>query len=159
MSMSDVGYRRQWDRCRCPPMLATHIAFSQIHLARGPCKETTLTGETPVSHKTPLGIEPGSLMTGNQRVVHWTSETWCECSEITGSQQGSPPAANYVGCEARRRTCSEHETWTEELCEIKWDFHIVGTTAYWRKPKATMINHIGVTNVARQCVQENPGFT
>jgi hypothetical protein len=35
-------------------------------------------------------------------------------------------AAHYVGCEARRRTCSEGETGTEE---IKWDYHIIGTTA------------------------------
>jgi hypothetical protein len=67
-------------------------------------------------------------MMGSQRVVNWTSETWCECSEIAGSQQGSP-VANYVDCEARRRTCSECETRTEELCDIKWDDHIVGTTA------------------------------
>jgi hypothetical protein len=26
-------------------------------------------------------------MTGSKRVVHWTSETWCECSEIAGSPQ------------------------------------------------------------------------
>ncbi len=35
-------------------------------------------------------------------------------------------------------------------------------TTGWTKPasdKATMINHVGVTNVARQCWQENPGFT
>jgi hypothetical protein len=43
--------------------------------------------------------------------------------------QGSPPAADYVGCEAGRRTCSKHETGKEELCEIKRDYHIVGTTA------------------------------
>jgi hypothetical protein len=30
---------------------------------------------------------------------------------------------------AGRRTCSERETGTEELCEIKWDYHIVGTKA------------------------------
>jgi hypothetical protein len=79
-----------------------------------------------------------------------------ECSEIAGSPQGSPPATDYVGCEARRRNCGEHETGTEELCEIKWDYYIVGTMAYWQfgmKPaedEATMINHIGVTNEARQ---------
>jgi hypothetical protein len=49
--------------------------------------------------------------------------------EIAGSPQGSPPAADSVGCEAGRRTCSEHETGTEKLCEIKWDYHIVGTRA------------------------------
>jgi hypothetical protein len=46
---------------------------------------------------------------GSKQVVHWTSETWCECSKISGSPQGSPP-----GCEAGRRTCSEHETRTED---------------------------------------------
>jgi hypothetical protein len=52
-----------------------------------------------------------------------------ESSEIAGSPQGSPPAADYVGYEARRRTCSERETMTGKLCEIKWDYHIVGTMA------------------------------
>jgi hypothetical protein len=70
-------------------------------------------------------------MTGSKQVDHWTSEPVCECSEIAGSPQGSPPAADYmyVGCEAGRRTCSERETGTEELCEIKWDYHIVGMMA------------------------------
>jgi hypothetical protein len=65
-------------------------------------------------------------MTGSKGLTHWTSETVNECSEIAGSPQGSPPAADYVGCEARSRTCIERETRTEELCEIKWDYHIVG---------------------------------
>jgi hypothetical protein len=52
-------------------------------------------------------------------VDHWTSGTVYECSEIAGSP-GFHPAADYVGCEAGRRTCSERETGTEELCEIKW---------------------------------------
>jgi hypothetical protein len=64
-------------------------------------------------------------------VDHWTSENVYECSEIAGSPQGSPPgsppAADYVGCEAGRRICSERETGREELCEIKWDYPIVGT--------------------------------
>jgi hypothetical protein len=66
-------------------------------------------------------------MMGSKRVDHWISGTVYECSEIAGSSQGFPPAADYVGCEAGRRTCSERER-TEELCEIKWDYHIVGTT-------------------------------
>jgi hypothetical protein len=51
------------------------------------CSETMLTWESWYHLSTPLGIEPGSLMTGRKWVVHWTSETWCECSEITGSPQ------------------------------------------------------------------------
>ncbi len=93
------------------------------------CSETTLTGESRFHISTPLGIEPGSLMTGSKGLTQWTSETVYKCSEIAGSPQGSSPAADYVGCEAGRRTCSERETGTEELCEIKWDYHIVGTTA------------------------------
>jgi hypothetical protein len=81
------------------------------------------------NNKYPLGIEPGVLMMGSKRLDHWTSGTVYECCEIAGSTQGSPPTADYVGCEAGRRTCSERETWTEELCEIKWDYHIVGTKA------------------------------
>jgi hypothetical protein len=36
---------------------------------------------------TPLGIEPGSLMTGSKWVDHWTSGTVCEYTEIAGSPQ------------------------------------------------------------------------
>jgi hypothetical protein len=68
-------------------------------------------------------------MLGSKWVDYWTSGAVYECSESAGSPQGSPPAADYVGCEARRRTYSERETGTEELCEIKWEYHIVGTTA------------------------------
>ena len=91
------------------------------------CSESTLTGESRFHISTPLGIEPRSLMAGSKRVDHWTSGTMYECSEIAGSPQGSSPAADYVGCEAARRICSKHEARTGELCEIKWDYHIVGT--------------------------------
>jgi hypothetical protein len=46
-----------------------------------------LTGESRFHISTPLGIEPGSLMTGIKGWTHWTSETVCECSEIAGSPQ------------------------------------------------------------------------
>ncbi len=49
------------------------------------CCETTLTGESRFHISTPLGFEPGSLVTGSKQVVHWTSETWWEWSEIAGS--------------------------------------------------------------------------
>jgi hypothetical protein len=69
-------------------------------------------------------------MTGSKQVIHWSIETWCERSEIEGSQQAPPPlSADYVSCEAGRRICSKRETGTEELCEIKWDYHIVGMMA------------------------------
>ncbi len=55
-----------------------------------------LTGESWFHISSPLGIEPGSLMTGSKRVDHWTSGTVYECSEIAGSPQGSPPVADYV---------------------------------------------------------------
>jgi hypothetical protein len=99
------------------------------HLA---CSETMLIGESQFHTSTPLGgIEPGSLMMGSKGLTHWTSETVCEFSEISGSPQGfppPPPVADYVDCEPGRKTCSERETRTEELCEIKWDYHIIGTT-------------------------------
>jgi hypothetical protein len=90
------------------------------------CSETTLTGGSQFHRSTPLGIEFGSLMTGSIELTHSTSETLYECSEIAGSPQGSPPAA---GCEIGRRSCSKRETGIRELFEIKWDYHIVGTTA------------------------------
>jgi hypothetical protein len=68
-------------------------------------------------------------MTGSKGLTHWTSETVYKCREIAGFPQGFPPAVDYVGCEAGRKTCSERETGTEELCVIKWDKHIVSTTA------------------------------
>ncbi len=64
-----------------------------------------------------------------QHVDHWTSGIVCECSEIAGFPQASPPAADYVDWEAGSRTCSERETGTEELCEIKRDYHIVDMMA------------------------------
>jgi hypothetical protein len=62
------------------------------------------TGESRFHISTPLGILPRSLMTESKQVDHLTRGTVCECSEIAGSPQGSPPAADYVGCEARRMT-------------------------------------------------------
>jgi hypothetical protein len=66
-------------------------------------------------------------MTGSKRVDHWTSGTVYKCGEIAGSSQGSPPAVT-MSVVKTGRTCSEHETGTEELYEIKWDYHIVATT-------------------------------
>ncbi len=54
------------------------------------CSETTLTGESRFHRITPLGIWTRVPCDGKQRVVHWTSETWWEWSEIAGS-----PHNNY----------------------------------------------------------------
>ncbi len=51
------------------------------------CSETTLTEESQFHIIIPLGIEPGSLMTGSKWVDHWTSGTVYECNEIAGSPQ------------------------------------------------------------------------
>ncbi len=114
----------------CPEAQSTtfdsfHVVQDLIYILLC-CSETTLTGESRFHRSTPLGIEPESLLTGRKGMTYWTSETVCVSSEIAVSPQGSPPAAEYVGCEARWRTCSERETRTEELCEIKWDYRIVG---------------------------------
>ncbi len=54
------------------------------------CRETTLTGESRFHLSTPLGNEPGSLMTRSKQVDHWTNGTVYEYSGIAGSPQGSP---------------------------------------------------------------------
>ncbi len=91
------------------------------------CSETTLTGESRFQISTPLGIEPGSLMTGSK--TGGPLDQWnCECSEIAGSPHGSSLAADYVSCETGRRTCNKCETGIEELCEIKEDYNIVSMT-------------------------------
>ncbi len=64
------------------------------------CSETTLTGEYRFHIRTPLGIEPGSLIMGSKRVDHWTSRTVYECSKIAGSPQYDLPTViyNYFQC-------------------------------------------------------------
>jgi hypothetical protein len=66
------------------PPAADYVNNDQSRLGHQ-CSETTLTGESQFHKSTPLGIGPGSLMTGSKRVDHWTSGTVCECSDITGS--------------------------------------------------------------------------
>jgi hypothetical protein len=99
------------------------------------CSETTLTGESRFHISPPGDLNLWPLWREANRLVHWTSETWWESCETAGSPQGSPPpppAANSVGCEARRETCIECETGIEKLCEIKWECHIVSMRAYWQ---------------------------
>ncbi len=49
--------------------------------------ETTLTGESRFHISPPRSFEPGSLVMGSKQIVHWTSETWWEWSEIACSPQ------------------------------------------------------------------------
>jgi hypothetical protein len=86
-----------------------------------------LTGEFRFHLSTSLGIEPGSLMMGSKQVDHWTSQTVYKCIEITSSPQGSPQQSTMLV--VKLEGYSEREIRTEELCEIKWDFHIVSMTA------------------------------
>ncbi len=51
------------------------------------CSKTTLTGESRFHISPPKGFDPESLVTGSKQVVHWTSETWWEWSEVAGSPQ------------------------------------------------------------------------
>ncbi len=51
------------------------------------CSETTLTGESRFHISPPRGFEPGFLVMVSKRVVHWSSETWWEWSEIASSPQ------------------------------------------------------------------------
>jgi hypothetical protein len=52
------------------------------------CSETTLAGESRFHTSTPLGIwTQVPCERGSKRVVHWTSETWWESSEIAGAPQ------------------------------------------------------------------------
>ncbi len=70
-----------------------------------------------------------------------------------------PQAADSIVCEAGRRTCSEHETGTEELCDQvdQVGLHIVGTKpseAYFKGTHARdfyslflkFFLHLSVTN-------------
>ncbi len=68
---------------RSPPQTRLQWSITSGHQ----CSETTLTGKSRFHVSTPLGIEPGSLMTGSKWVDHWTSGTVYECGEIAGSPQ------------------------------------------------------------------------
>ncbi len=62
-------------------------------------------------------------MTGSKG-THLTSETVYESSEIAGAPQGSPQQLTMLVVKPEGGPTSEHETGTEELCEIKRDCHI-----------------------------------
>ncbi len=60
------------------------------------CSQTMLTGESRFHISPPRGFEPRSLVMRSKRVVHWTSETWWEWSEIAGSPQTTVHILNRV---------------------------------------------------------------
>ncbi len=99
------------------------------HMQCKDCSETSLTGESRSHISTPLGIWTWVRCDGKQTdspLGQWdmVRMKW-DCRLSTGL----PPTAVSIGCEARRETCSERETGTGKLCEIKWDYHIVGMRA------------------------------
>jgi hypothetical protein len=67
-------------------------------------------------------------MTGSKRGTTGPVEL---CRNVVRLQalHRAPKQLTMLVCEARRRTASERETRTEELCEVKWDYHIVSTRA------------------------------
>jgi hypothetical protein len=94
------------------------------------CSETTLTGESRYHIITPWGLNLGP---SSWEAKGWPTRPVRLCVNAVRLQAlhratPPPPAVDYVS-EAGRRTCSECDTGTEELCEIKWYYHIVGTTA------------------------------
>jgi hypothetical protein len=127
-----------------------------------------LSGESQFHVSIPLGIEPGSFMTGSKGLTHRTSETVCECSEIAGSPQGSPqqPTMLVVKPEggltasmkpgqkscvssigiitlSAQRPSDRHDGLVmvrDEAC-LRWDHKI---------------NHVRVTNVARNAIRRIP---
>ncbi len=69
--------------------MINHIGVTNV--ARQP-----LTGESQFHINTPLGIEPGFLMTGSKWVDHWTSGTVFDCREIAGSPQYKSFSQEFV---------------------------------------------------------------
>jgi hypothetical protein len=101
-----VSARRPGDSSgRSPPQMRPNDQSCWSHQ----CRKTTLTGEYRFHISTPLGIEPGSLMTGCKGLTHWTSETVYECSEIAGS-----PQAIQVGSRDKVIAVSRLKAYTAE---------------------------------------------
>jgi hypothetical protein len=108
--------------------LSTCVGLLQqgrYHASVSACSETTLIGESWLHISTPQGIWTRVPCDGKQMgslLDQWdmVRMKW-DCRLSTGL----PPAADSVGCEAGRETCSERETGTGNLCKIKWGYHIV----------------------------------
>ncbi len=125
-----VCWRKDWDSVWRFLVVASSESFLCIALSLLWlwCSETTLTGESRFYISTPLGIWTWVPCDGKQPVVHWTSETWWEWSEIVGCQQGFPLQPTLSVVKLGRRTCSKRETRTEKLCDQvdQGGLHIVG---------------------------------
>ncbi len=85
--------------------------------------EASLTGESRFHISIPLGIEPGSLTAGSKWVVHWTSETWCKCSEIAGSPHKPPKSAEANRVSLVVLTC--------KTLVINWYVASLWSAGYW----------------------------
>ncbi len=88
---------------------------------------------------------------------HWTSGIVFECSEIAGSSQGSHQQPTMSAVKPEGGTAASVKPGEKSFVRLSGIITLSGMMAKWRfgtKPvldKATMINHVGVTNAARQC--------
>ncbi len=123
-----------------------------------------LTGESRFHIRPPRGFEPGSLVAGSKRVVHWTSETWWEWSEIASSPQGYPqqPTPSVVKPEGGPAASVKlgQKSCVRSSGIITLSVRGPGDGSGWSLAQTRPQKWSGgVTNVARQRYKENPGFT
>jgi hypothetical protein len=88
-----------------------------------------LTGESRFHRRPARGFEPGSRVTGSKWVVHWTSETWWEWSEIAVRLQSlhrAPPSSRLRRLWSRKRDLQR--AWNRERRAV-WDQ--VGLSHCW----------------------------
>ncbi len=96
-------------------------AYFSMEALQGICSETTLTGESRFHIGTPLGIEPGSLLTGSKGLTHWPSETlWMQwdCRLSTGL----PPSSQLCRLWSQKKDLQR--AWS-------WDSGIITLLAGW----------------------------
>jgi hypothetical protein len=95
-------------------------------------------------------------MAGSKRVDHWTSGTVYECSEITGSAQGSPQQPTMLvvmlegGPAASMKPGQESCVRSSGIITLSVRRPSDGMGRSPPSDEATMITHVGVTNVVRQ---------
>jgi hypothetical protein len=118
------------------------------------CSETMLTGESRFHISTPLGIEPRSQQTGSP-LDQWDM-VWMQwdCRLSTGL----PPPSSRL-CRLWSWKEDLQRAWNRDRRAV-WDQvglshcrhgSLVMVQSKPASDEATIINHVGITNVARQC--------